>query len=374
MRPAWIEISVKALRDNIRNLKKCVKQPTQLMGVIKADGYGHGSDKVAELLMEENVNLFAVIMVEEGIELREKGFWQPILVLGVTPEEDYRKLIEYNLIPTIFTFEQADGLNQTAKHLGRQVPIHLKFDSGMGRLGFASVEESVPEIKKIFDLPNIVVEGAFSHLATADQIKDTSFARQQFAKFQIMLEKLEENGLVIPKKHLANSAATMNFPEMHLDMVRPGTAMYGLYPGPEIAAASKIKLYPAMEAKAKLVQIKTISTETPVGYGGTFVSERETLIGVVPMGYVDGVFRQLANKGEVLVRSKRCPIVGNICMDQFMVDLTDLAEVRIGDEVVLFGAQGEERILADEVGAHVGTISIEVVTRMGKRMPRLYVD
>lgn len=373
MRPAWLEIRLDFLRKNITNLKKCVAGSADFMAVIKADGYGHGVKEVARVLEEEGINRFAVVMVEEGIELRDYGYKQPILILGHTPQEDYEDVIKYRLIPTIYSFEQALKLNEVARKHEKVVTIHIKVDTGMGRLGFIPGEKAIEEIINITKLGNIKIEGIFSHLSTADRV-DNEYVRKQYGKFNSILKDLERNNVFIPIRHLANSGATINYPEMHFDMVRPGTSLYGLYPGPETAANTDTKLYPVMEAKAELIHIKKVPANTSISYSRTFITSRESIIGVVPMGYVDGVFRMLANKGEVLVRGRRCPIVGNICMDHFMVDLTDLEEVKIRDEVVFFGKQGEERITADEVGERVGTISIEVVTRMGKRMPRKYIE
>ncbi|MDR7869704.1 MAG: alanine racemase [Tissierellaceae bacterium] len=373
MRPAWIEINLESLRKNIRNLKTCTAEGADFMGVIKADAYGHGATKVAEILIEEGVTRFAVVTMEEGIQLRKKGFTNPILILGHTIEEDFEKVLEYDLIPVVYKYSQALELNNIAKEMKKMAKIHIKIDTGMGRLGFIPSDESIKEIKTIYDLTNIFIEGIYTHLSTADQISDTEYVYSQFDKFKKVLSKLENLEVNIPIKHMANSAATINFPDMHLDMVRPGTSLYGLYPGPEMAQNPTIDLYPVMSIKARLVHIKTVPENTSVSYGRTFITDKPSVLGVVPMGYVDGVFRQLANKGEVLINGKRCPIVGTICMDQFLVDITNLENPKIGDEVVLVGKQGDERITADEMGNKAGTISIEVVTRMGKRMPIVYI-
>lgn len=373
MRPAWVEIDLSALRKNIRNLKKCTATNADFMGVIKADGYGHGAIKVAEVLQQENVRCFAVVIVEEGIELRKAGFTEPILILGHVQEEDYKKVIEYELTSNIYKHSQGVVLNKIAKEMNKKAVVHVKIDTGMSRLGFLPNKESVDDIKKISSMSNIILEGIYTHLATADQIHN-NFVRKQFDRFKRVLTWLGEEKVNIPIRHVANSAATINFQEMHLDMVRPGTSLYGLYPGPEMAANPTVDLYPVMSIKAKLVHIKPVPESTPVSYGGTFVTKRPSVLGVVPMGYVDGVFRKLCNRGEVLIRGKRCPIVGTICMDQFMVDITDLEEVEIGDEVVFVGEQGEERITADEVGGIAETISIEIVTRISKRMPVIYKE
>lgn len=374
MRPAWIEVDLNSLRKNIRNLKKCTAEGADFMGVIKADAYGHGASKVAETLISEGVNRFAVVTLEEGIKLREESFTNPILILGHTIDEDFDKLIEYDLIPVVYKLSQAVNLNNLAKKANKEAKIHIKIDTGMGRLGFIPDDESIKELKQIYDMPNIIMEGIYTHLSTADQIFDTDYVYNQFNQFEKFLKALNNIGINIPIRHVANSAATINYPEMHLDMVRPGTSLYGLYPGPDMALNPTIDLYPVMSIKARLVHVKYVPENTSVSYGRTFITDKPSVLGVVPMGYVDGVFRQLANKGEVLINGKRCPIVGTICMDQFMVDLTELENPKIGDEVVLVGQQGDETITADEMGSRAGTISIEVVTRMGKRMPIMYIN
>ena len=374
MRPAWIEVDLVALRKNIRNLKSCTQEGADFMGVIKADAYGHGAVKTAETLISEGVNRFAVVTLEEGIKLRQNGFSNPTLILGHTIEEDYDKVLEYDLIPVIYKYSQALKLNNLAQEMKKDATIHIKIDTGMGRLGFIPGEESIKDIKAIYDLPNIFVEGIYTHLSTADQLRNTDYVYSQFSKFMKVLSDLKDVGVNIPIRHMANSAATINYPEMHLDMVRPGTSLYGLYPGPEMAQNPTVDLYPVMSIKAKIVHIKSVPEDTSISYGRTFITDKPSVLGIVPMGYVDGVFRQLANKGEVLIKGKRCPMVGTICMDQFLVDITDLDNPEIGDEVVLVGQQGEERITADEVGSIAGTNSIEIVTRMGKRMPIVYIE
>lgn len=371
MRPAWAEVSIEALKFNIRSLKSCIDKDIDFMGVIKADAYGHGVIKVAQVLVEEGVKRFAVIMVEEAIELRKNNFNQPILILGHVPEDDYINIVDYNLIPVIYKYSQAEKLNKIAKDRDKTVDIHIKIDTGMGRLGFMPKLESIEEIEKINSLSNINMEGIYTHLSTADE-KDNPFALEQLGKFEFILQELEKKNIHIPIKHMANSAANINFKNMHFNMVRPGTSLYGLYPGPKMAVNPRVALEPVMSIKSRLVHIKELEVGSSVSYGRTFIAKRPSLIGVVPMGYVDGVFRALGNRGDVLIKGKRCPIIGNICMDQLMVDLTDLEHVDLGDEVVILGKQGQERISAEEIGEIAGTISIEVVTRIGKRVPIIY--
>lgn len=372
MRPAWIEIRKDSLKKNIKSLKGCTEDHVELMGVIKADAYGHGALGVFEVLAEVGVNRFAVVMVEEGIQLREYGVNNPILILGHSPLEDYEDIIDYELTPVIYKITQAEKLNEVAIRKNMKANIHIKIDTGMGRLGFLPIPESVDDIESISKLTNIRIEGIYSHLATADDI-DNPFVYSQLKDFNYVLGELEKRGVIIPLRHLANSAATINYKETHFDMVRPGTSIYGLYPSLKMKLNPTVKLEPAMSIKAKLVHIKKINKGDSLSYGRTFIAKRDSIIGVVPLGYVDGVFRKLANKGSVLVAGKRCPIVGTICMDQLMIDLTDLGNVEAGDEVVILGRQGNEVISAEEIGELADTISIEVVTRLGNRMPIFYV-
>lgn len=376
MRQAWAEVHLEAIRKNIRFLMSRTKPGTKFMGVVKADAYGHGAVPVARLLEEEGADQFAVAFPFEGIELRDAGFAQPILVLGAPFEEDYPLLLDYDLMPSIFTVAQAQALEDLAAQRAETVRIHIKVDTGMGRLGFLAEEaRTVPDIERIFAMPHLFIEGIFSHFATAPQISDTSYCDLQYDRFLALLDRLAERNISIPLRHMANSGATILFPEKGLDMVRPGTAIFGLYPGPELEGMADVPMHPGMSVKAKLAYVKEAPAGTRVSYTSSFTAPRDSLLGIVPLGYVDGIFRNLANRGEVLVHGERCRMVGNVCMDQFVIDLTDLkTPPREGDEVVLIGKQGDERITAEEVGERAGTISIEVLCGLGKRMPILYRD
>ncbi|SFP02183.1 alanine racemase [Oscillibacter sp. PC13] len=370
MRAAWAEIHLEAIRKNVQYLMSRIEPTTKFMGVVKADAYGHGVIPVTRILEQEGVSQFAVALVQEGIELRQAGFQQPILLLGHTFEEDYPLVLDYKLMPSIFTMHQARALNDCAEKRGEKAVIHLKIDTGMGRLGFvADAGDTVKNITDIVRMRNLEVQGIFSHLATAPQTSDTTYCDMQFAKFMRLLDKLKSEGIEIPIRHIANSGATILFPHMQLDMVRPGTAIYGLYAGPELADLPDYPLYPAMEIKAKLAHVKPVPKGTKVSYTGSFETRRSSVLGVVPLGYVDGVFRNLANRGSVLLHGQRCPMVGNICMDQFVIDITDIPNPEIGDEVVLVGHQDNAGISAEEVGELAGTISIEILCGLGKRMP-----
>ncbi len=373
MRPAWIEISLPAIRHNITAFRQILSPEADIMAIVKADAYGHGAVRVAGALREEGVKRFGVALLQEGVELRENGFDEPILILGCTWEDDFPLILKYGLTSTIYDYSQAALLERRAEEAGKPARVHIKIDTGMGRIGFQPEMGAVKEIGRIAKLPNLIVEGMFSHLALADDPLN-HFSTAQFARFSQCLDDLEQAEIGFPIKHLANSAATMNFPAMHLDLVRIGISLYGLYPDVRMAAHPKIDLLPAMQVKARLVQVKEVPEGTPLSYGCTFTTRRRSRIGTVPMGYADGIPRALSNNGDVLVKGQRCPIAGRVCMDQFMVDLTGLDGVAAGDEVVFLGSQQDACISADEVAGRAGTISYEIVTRMSPRLPRVYTD
>ncbi|MBK5261657.1 MAG: alanine racemase [Peptostreptococcaceae bacterium] len=373
MRAAWAETDLGAIRKNIKYLMSKIKPETLFMGVVKADGYGHGAVQVAKVLIEEGTSHFGVAIVEEGVELRNADITEPILILGRTFDEDYPMLIQHRLMPTVFTMDQAEAMNTFAEKNNAIITIHIKIDTGMGRLGFLLEDGLLEKIEKIVNMKHLHVEGIFSHLGTAPQISTPEYCFEQFKRFTTLLQQLEIQGINIPIRHLSNSAATILYPEMQFDMVRPGTSIYGLYAGPELESLNE-KLSPGMMVKSKLAHIKPCPIGTRVSYDSSFIASRPSVLGVVPMGYVDGVFRNLANRGEVLVHGKRCPMVGNVCMDQFVIDLTEIDDPMVGDEVVLIGKQGEASISAEEAGRKAGTISIEVLCGLGKRMPQVFKD
>lgn len=371
VRSAWIDINLDKLRGNIDKLKGVVAQDSKIMGVIKADGYGHGAVEVASILREEGIGRFAVAISEEGIELRESGFTEPILIFGNTPEEDYDKIAKYTLTPTIYSLPDARKLDRAARHGGIKIPVHIKIDTGMGRLGFVPDAEALCDIEAISKLENIHIEGIFSHMSSADK-EDNEKSLRQYKQFIGFLDTLASRGVSIPIRHIANSAVMLKFPQMHLDLVRAGICMYGIYPSAQMANAPAINLQQMMEVKARLVHVKKVPCSTEIGYGGTFKTDRESVIGTVPLGYADGISAAMSNKAEFLAGGRRRRVVGRICMDQLMIDLTEGPQVRAGDEVVIMGRQGNEMITADEIAGHAGTISYEVVTRMGKRLSRVY--
>ncbi len=373
MREAWIEIDLEALRHNVTVFKKHLSPGSCIMGIIKADAYGHGASRLAPVLEKEGVSHFGVALLQEAIALRESGVTLPILILGHTPIEDFPEAVARDLTLTLYAPEEARALDKVARNVGKPARVHLKIDTGMGRIGFLPTDDSIEEIREIISLRHLDVEGIYSHQAWADN-PDGSFAQEQFSRFQKFLNALSERGVQFKIRHMANSATTINYPHMHLDLVRIGISLYGLYPDVEMARRPKITLRPVMRVKAKLVHVKEVPKGTPISYGCTFITPRESRIGTVPMGYTDGIPRALSNRGEVLVHGRRCPIVGRVCMDQFMVDVTDVEGCDRGEEIVFLGKQGEETISADDIAEKVETINYEIVSRMSPRLPRIYLD
>lgn len=373
MRASWIEIDLEQIRKNVRFLKSRTAPGAKFMGVVKGDGYGCGAIPVANILAQEGADCFAVALVQEGVELRNAGFNQPILLLGHTFVEDYPEVLQFNLTASIFTVEQAQRLNDYAASLGKKATIHVKVDTGMGRLGFLVDDaDTVDNIAAICAMPNLYVEGIFSHFANSWDIADHSYPDLQFAKFNALIDKLKARGINIPIRHMANSAATIARPEYHMDLVRPGTTICGMSVGPEIDALPYMELYPAVEIKSKLAYVKPVPAGTKVSYGSLFETTKPSVLGIVPLGYVDGIFRQQCNVGSVLLHGKRCPMVGKVCMDQFVIDISEVENPQEGDEIVIVGRQGEEYISLEEIGEKSGTISIEVLCDIGKRMPIVY--
>ncbi|MCH5267417.1 MAG: alanine racemase [Lachnospiraceae bacterium] len=363
------EINLDAIYQNAVCAKNLTKSGTKFMAVIKADGYGHGAVPLAEVL-EPVADYYGVAILEEGIELRRAGVTKPILILGFTPEPLYEDMIRYDIATTVFQYDMAEKISDTAVDMGKQATIHIKLDTGMSRIGFSLTEESLETIKRISALPGLFIEGCFSHFARMDE-RDKTKAKEQFAKFTDFVEKMEQEGIDIPIKHISNSAGIMEMPEVHLDMVRDGISLYGLYPSEEVQK-EHLPLTPAMEWKAQVSFVKTLPAGVEIGYGGTYSTSGETIVATIPVGYADGYPRSLSNKGCVLIHGKRANIIGRVCMDQFMVDVTDIPETREGDMVTLFGRDGEEWLPVEEVAELSGSFNYEFVCDVGKRVPRVY--
>lgn len=363
------DVDLDAIHHNLSLAKSVINKDTQLMAVIKADGYGHGANQIAKYC-DDVIDRYAVAIPEEGIDLRKAGFTKPINLLGYTHPTQYEDVINYDLIPAIFTLDMAKTLSQKALSMNKTVKIHIKLDTGMSRIGFADNEKSVDVIKEISLLPNLEVDGIFSHFARADE-KDKSVARSQFERFTNFVNKLKSKGLEIPNCHISNSAAIMELSDMNLQIVRSGIITYGLYPSEEMDKEN-FKIIPAMELKSQVSFVKTLKAGTPVGYGGTYVTDKETVIATIPVGYADGYPRSLSNKGRVIIKGQSAPIVGRVCMDQFMVDVTCIEGVKQGDEVTLMGKEGEEFISCEELSGLAGSFNYEFVCDISKRVPRVY--
>ena len=333
----YAAIHMDALEQNLENMRKNLTPGTKMIGVIKANAYGHGSVPVARLMEKKDyIWGYAVANVLEAEELREAGMKKPILILGYVFPEDYQTLVDLEIRPAVFDYETAELLSQEAQKAGKVHPIHLAFDTGMTRIGFRHPKESIPEILRISKLPGITIEGAFTHFARADE-QDLTFAHQQFAKYQEFLMLLEEAGIQIPVRHCNNSAGILWHREGDLDAVRPGITLYGIAPSNEVVNPG-VELHPMMELKSHISFVKEVEAGVAVSYGGTFVTTKDsTRIATIPVGYADGYPRSLSNKGYILINGKKAPIIGRVCMDQFMVDVSDIPEAVRGSEVTLLG-------------------------------------
>lgn len=372
LRPVWAEINLDNLAHNIKEVRRVTDENSLVTAVVKANAYGHGSVEAAEVFLKNGADRLAVATLSEAIELRRAGIEAPILILGYTPEYQHSIAIENNIILAIYTIESAIELSKVASEHKKVAKIHIKIDSGMGRIGFRPEEDSLLLIEKIAKLPNLDIEGIFTHFAKADET-DKSYTKLQFEKFKWMTDQLKERGIDIPIVHASNSAAIIDQPEYNLNMVRGGIIIYGLYPSNEVNC-ERVDLKPAMTLKAKISNIKEVPSGTGISYGQIFTTTRESKIATIPIGYADGYTRLLTSKAEVAIKGKRVPIVGKICMDQCMIDITDVEDVEIGDEVILFGDGSEGSPHIDEVAEMLGTINYEVVCMVGRRVPRVYIE
>lgn len=370
-RPVWTEINLDNLAHNIREVRRLVDEKVIITSVIKADAYGHGAAAITRTLLDNGSDRFAVATLSEAIELRKSGVNSHILILGYTPKYQSRLVVENDITQTIYNVEDAEAISQVAKCLGKTARIHLKIDTGMGRLGFLPEEASVNKIIEIFKLTNIHVEGIFSHFAKADESNKESTIKQ-FDKFNWILKELKKNGIEIPIKHIANSAAIIDMPEYHLDMVRAGIMLYGLYPS-DFVNKEKVVLKPVMTLKADISNVKVVKAGEGISYGHSYVTNKTTKIATLPIGYADGFTRLLNGKAEVSIKGKRVPIVGNICMDQCMADVSDIDDVKIGDEAVIFGDGAMNEPSADDIARTLGTINYEIICMVSKRVPRVYM-
>lgn len=368
--PAWAEIDLGAIAHNIREIRSATSPDAKIMAVVKANGYGHGSVEVSRTALANGASWLGVARVAEGVALREAGIGAPVLVMGYTTPEQAEDAVRYDLSQAVYTTAMAEMMTVAARTSGRKAKVHVKVDTGMGRLGWRG-PTTVPEILALAKISNLEIEGVFSHFAAADAA-DKSYTVKQFERFLEGLAELRKNGLEVPLRHIANSAAIIDLPETHLDLVRAGIALYGLYPSDEVDK-TRVELRPAMSFKARVALVKEVPAGSSVSYGCTFTTGRRSVIATLPAGYADGYPRLLSSRGEALLHGQRAPVVGRVCMDQLMVDVSHIPGVKIGDEAVLFGRQGEGEITADEVASKLGTINYEVVCLVSGRVPRVFV-
>ncbi len=368
-RPAWAEINLDHVGHNVCQFRQQIRPMTQIMAVVKADGYGHGAVKIAEKALQSGASSLAVAFVEEAIDLRMAGIDTPILLFGYTDSAHFKNLVHYKLTPTVFGLDTALGFSALAVEKDIVLPLHLKVDTGMGRLGLLP-DEASEVAARIMRLPGLKIEGVFTHLATAED-NDETYTNEQLLLFDRIIEKCREKGVVFPLVHAANSAAAINHPSARYNLVRLGLAMYGCYPSSELRGKG-IDLLTALTFKSRVVLVKKVPAGSAISYGCTFRADKDSLIATIPVGYADGYSRLLSNKGRVLIRGCRAPVVGTVCMDHLMVDVSHIPGVRLNDEVVLYGRQGEEEFTIEEAADQIGTINYELLCAIDKRVPRYY--
>ena len=367
----YAAIHMDALEHNLKAIKKCIKPGTQIIAVIKMDAYGHGAVKFAELMENmDEVWGYAVATIDEAIILRNNGIKKQILVLGYTFPEQLEDMITYQVRPTIFSMEMAKAFSEVADRMGQSIPVHIKVDTGMSRIGYQVCQESAEEIAQIAKLPHMVIEGIFTHFSRADEA-DKTFTNHQLMEFNRMIQLLKEKNIQIPIHHVSNSAGIIDMQEANMDMVRAGIILYGLWPSDDVQKDG-IDLKPVMELKSHIVHVKPLEQGRTISYGGTYEVTEPRVIATIPVGYGDGYARSLSNKGYVLIHGKKAPVCGRVCMDQFMVDVTDIPEAKVGDLVTLLGRDGDEVITMEQLGDASNRFNYEFACDLGKRIPRVY--
>lgn len=368
-KPNWAEVDLDALAWNTRQIKDWIGEDTELMAVVKGDGYGHGGVMVARIALQNGATRLATARVDEGVELRKAGIAAPIFVLGYVPEDEIDTVVHWGIDMPLMHWDVACALSDWSVKKGVTTRVHVKVETGMGRFGLFP-DEVVDFVEKVLTLPGLRLEGLYTQFATADET-DKSYAYEQFARYKSVLQALAEKGISVPTRHVANSPTTLDLPEAHLDMVRCGTVIYGLYPSREVDHS--IPLRPALTLKSRVARLRTLPPGWGISYGRKFIPDKPTRVALVPIGFGDGLRRALSNVGHVLIRGKPAPILGRICMDQCIVDVGQLPDVQRDDEVVIIGRQGEEEISADDMAEALSSIHYEVLTAITNRVPRVYV-
>src|SRR5690625_1441812 len=370
-RSTWADVNLENVKKNVTTFIKRLNKPTQLMAVVKADGYGHGAVEIANVALEAGATYLGVAVLEEALELRESGIRAPILLLSPIEKEAVLPAVMHEISLTVFTSEITEEVVRIAKETGKSPRIHLKIDTGMGRVGVRTLEE-VMSLLHILKEGGLKPEGIYTHFAEAENLASPAFTREQFKKFMNIVHSLQEKGIEIPLRHCCNTAGTMSYPDMHLDMVRVGIGLYGLYP--DRVLSKKLPLYPVMTLKTKILYLKEIDENETVGYGRTYRASTNRKIATVPVGYADGYPRQLSNKGEASIQQTNVPIAGLVCMDQTMFDVTGLPSLQLNEEVVLFGNPEKGEVSAYDLADWADTSHYEIVAALGKRIPRIYVN
>ena len=373
IRPVWAEINMSNLDYNIKSIREKVGADKQIIGVIKADGYGHGSVMCANVLRENGVKTFAIATLQEAITLRDAGAKEEIIMLGLTPDMYADVIAEYDITPVVCDSANAKAISDAAAKIGKTVFGLIAIDTGMGRIGYLAdeIETSIEDIKKIAALPNFKIKGMFSHMSTADAA-DKTYSHQQEDKYNAFYEALTKAGVYVPMRTLANSASIMELPSIYFDAVRPGIILYGCYPSNEVDK-KQLSIKPVMSVKANIIHLKDVPENFSVGYGRKYISEKPARIATIALGYADGYPRPYSAQAKVIVNGVVCPIAGNICMDQCMIDVSNVPNVKVGDEVIVMGSDGVNTILADDIAEATGTINYEICCAFGQRLPKVYV-
>lgn len=377
LRRTWAEVDLDAIKNNYLAIRNQVNQKSQIMCVIKADGYGHGAVYLGQFYEKLGADRFAVSNIEEALQLRNNGITKPVLILGFTPASMAKELSENHITQAVFSEDYARELSDFAVKENVTVRIHIKLDTGMSRIGFMYQnterdKTSLEQIKRVCSLPNLEYEGIFTHFAVSDEAEEGKKATlKQFECFKTAVETLESSGIHFKLVHCANSGAVIDYPQAYFDCVRAGIILYGLSPSPKLAG--KLNLQPAMQIKSVIAQIKTVEPDTPVSYGGTYVTDKPVKLATVPIGYADGYTRSLGNRAYMTIQGQKAPVVGRVCMDQLMLDISNIDHVQVGDEVIVIGDGKNNTMSFDEMAQLTGTINYELVCLVGKRVPRVYL-
>ncbi|MFC1621516.1 alanine racemase [Candidatus Omnitrophota bacterium] len=367
-RPTYAEIDLNAMRHNLRKIKGIVGKDMEILGIVKADAYGHGMLEVSRTLLKQGVKYLGVASLDEAASLRAAGIKAKIIVLGSILPQETEGVLKYNAIQAVSDLRIAKALSKLARKKKKNIRIHIKIDTGMGRLGFWH-EEAIGFVKTIASLKNLIIDGIFTHFPSAES--DAPFTQKQIKDFNFLMKELWRCGIDIPIKHTSNSMALVDFKESHMNMVRPGLIMYGLHPREDLL--KRLDLRPVLKLKTKIVHLKSLARGRSVSYGRTYVAGEDTKIATIPVGYGDGYSRHLSNRADVLIKGRRAPVVGRVCMDMTMVYVGHIKDVKVGDEAVLIGSQGKDIIRAEELANLIYTIPYEIVCNIGRRIPRIYI-